>query len=272
MTPRALIVALCAIVAGAFAAAPLAASAAASKDVYFDVPYVATPPAVVEGMLKLAGVGPNDVVYDLGSGDGRIVIAAARDFKVKKGIGIDLDPELVTLATKNAAAAGVSDRVSFTRGDIFKMDFKDATVLTLYLLPDVNVTLRPRILDLPAGTRVVSHAFNMGDWVPDGAGSIDMRRIYLWIVPAKVQGAWTATANGVPYRLDLTQQYQSAGGKVKVGAKETAFEMGIVKSDVLTFTAAGPITFEGKVTGDTITGTLTAGGRRTPLTLTREAK
>jgi SAM-dependent methyltransferase len=266
MTPRALITVLCALIA-----APLAASAA-SKDIYFDVPYVATPPAVVSTMLKLAGATPNDVVYDLGSGDGRIVIAAARDFKVKKGVGIDLDPELVNLATKNAKEAGVSDRVSFARGDIFKMDFKDATILTLYLLPDVNVTLRPRILDLTPGTRVVSHAFNMGDWVPDGADNVDMRRVYLWIVPAKVQGVWTAAADGVPYRLELDQRYQNAGGKVKVGAKETAFEMGIVKSDVFTFTGAGPITFDGKVKGDTMTGTLTAGGKRTPVTFTREQK
>lgn len=247
----------------------LAAASAAAKDVYFDVPYVATPPAVVEAMLKLAGAGPTDVVYDLGSGDGRIVIAAARDFKVKKGIGIDLDPELVNLAGKNAKDAGVADRVSFARGDIFKMDFKEATVLTLYLLPDVNVTLRPRILDLAPGTRVVSHAFNMGDWVPDGAANIEMRRVYMWIVPAKVHGTWTATAAGTPYRLNLMQRYQNADGKIAIGGKETAFEMGIVKSDAFTFTAPGPITFEGKVQGDTITGTLTAGGRRTPLTLTR---
>lgn len=248
------------------------AAGLAAKDIYFDVPYVATPPAVVNGMLKLAGVGPNDVVYDLGSGDGRIVIAAARDFKVRKGVGIDLDPELVALATKNAAGAGVADRVSFTRGDIFKMDFKEATVLTLYLLPDVNVTLRPRILDLAPGTRVVSHAFNMGDWVPDGADNVEMRRIYMWIVPAKVGGAWTASIDGVPYRLELAQHYQSFDGKVKVGAKETAFEMGIVKSDTLTFTAAGPITFDGKLAGGAITGTLTAGGKRTPVTFAREVK
>lgn len=252
-------------------APPVLAPQVAARDIYFDVPYVATPPAVVAAMLKLAKAGSNDVVYDLGSGDGRIVIAAARDFKVKKGIGIDLDPDLVTLAGKNAKDAGVADRVSFTRGDIFKMDFKEATILTLYLLPDVNVTLRPRILDLAPGTRVVSHAFNMGDWVPDGADNVDMRRVYMWIVPAKVQGTWTANVGNVPYRLELTQRYQNADGKVKIGAKETAFEMGIVKSDVLTFTAAGPITFEGKVAGNTITGTLTAGGKRTPLTLTREA-
>lgn len=242
---------------------------ATARDIYFDVPYVATPPAVVSAMLKLAGAGSNDVVYDLGSGDGRIVIAAARDFKVRKGVGIDLDPELVALAAKNAKAAGVSDRVSFTRGDIFKMDFKEATVLTLYLLPDVNVTLRPRILDLPPGTRVVSHAFNMGDWVPDGADSVEMRRVYLWVVPAKVQGVWTANVNGVPYRLELTQMYQNAAGAIKIGGKETSFEMGIVKSEKFTFTAAGPITFDGKVAGDTLTGTIAAGGRRTPLTLTR---
>lgn len=267
MTPRVLITALLVLLTAAFAAKTQAA-----KDIYFDVPYVATPPAVVNAMLKLAGAGPTDVVYDLGSGDGRIVIAAARDFKVKKGLGIDLDPELVNLATKNAKDAGVSDRVTFTRGDIFKMDFKEATVLTLYLLPDVNVTLRPRILDLAPGTRVVSHAFNMGDWVPDGAANVEMRRVYMWIVPAKVQGAWSATVDGVPYRLELTQRYQNAGGKIKVGAKETAFEMGIVKSDAFTFTAPGPITFDGKVKGDTITGTVTAGGRRTPVTFARETR
>lgn len=267
MTTRAILTAFLAFLAG-----PLWVGTLWARDIYFDVPYVATPPAVVSEMLRLAGAGPNDVVYDLGSGDGRIVIAAARDFKVKKGTGIDLDPELVTLATKNAKDAGVADRVSFARGDIFKMDFKDATVLTLYLLPDVNVTLRPRILDLKPGTRVVSHAFNMGDWVPDGAANVEMRRVYLWIVPAKVQGAWTTTVDGVPYRLDLTQRYQNADGKIKIGAKETAFEMGIVKSDTFTFTAAGPVTFEGKVAGNTITGTITSGGRRTPLTLTREAK
>jgi len=241
-----------------------------ARDVYFDVPYVATPPAVVETMLKLAGVNANDVVYDLGSGDGRIVIAAARDFQAKKGIGIDLDPELITLATRNAKEAGVSDRVSFTRGDIFKMDFKEATVLTLYLLPDVNVTLRPRILDLAPGTRVVSHAFNMGDWVPDGAANVDMRRAYLWIVPAKVHGTWTATVNGVAYNLSLSQQYQNVGGRISIGDKSTGFEMGIVKSDQFTFTAPGPITFDGTVKGGAIIGIVTAGGRRTPITLTRQ--
>lgn len=245
--------------------APLAA-----KDAYFDVPYVATPPAVVTAMLKLAGASPNDVLYDLGSGDGRIVIAAARDFGVKKGIGIDIDPELITLATRNAKEAGVADRVTFTRGDIFKMDFKDATILTLYLLPDVNLTLRPRILDLAPGTRVVSHAFNMGDWVPDGAGNVDMRRIYLWIVPAKVQGVWTATVDGTSYRLELTQQYQQASGKIEIRGAETAVQMATVKSDTLTFTAGGPITFDGKVKGNTITGTLHMGGKRTPVTLRRE--
>lgn len=271
MIKRALAAALLSLFAPLLLAPAFLAPPVAARDIYFDVPYVATPPAVVASMLNLAKAGPNDVVYDLGSGDGRIVIAAARDFKVKKGIGIDLDPDLVTLASKNAKDAGVSDRVSFTRGDIFKMDFKEATILTLYLLPDVNVTLRPRILDLAPGTRVVSHAFNMGDWVPDGADNVDMRRVYMWVVPAKVQGNWTANVGNVPYRLELTQRYQNADGKVKIGGKETAFEMGIVKSDVFTFTAAGPVTFEGKVAGDTMTGTITAGGKRTPLTLTREA-
>lgn len=246
---------------------PLPLSASDARD----VPYVVTPPAVVATMLKLADVGPTDVLYDLGSGDGRIVIAAARDFNVKKGIGIDIDPELVSLATENAKTAGVSDRASFARGNIFEMDFTDATVLTLYLLPDVNVALRPRLLDLPAGTRIVSHAFNMGDWVPDGAANADMRRIYLWIVPAKVQGSWTADLDGTSYSLDLTQRYQQASGTLVMGARTTRVEMATIESDAITFTAAGPLTFDGKVSGDSITGVLHARGQRIPLTFKRQS-
>lgn len=256
--------ALLAAIGCGFFTLPLSASDAR------DVPYVVTPPAVVATMLRLAEVGPEDVLYDLGSGDGRIVIAAARDFDVKKGIGIDIDPELVSLATKNAKTAGVSDRVSFARGNIFEMDFEDATVLTLYLLPDVNVALRPRLLDLPPGTRVVSHAFNMGDWVPDGAANADMRRIYLWIVPAKVEGTWAADDGGTRYTLQLTQRYQQAFGQLNMGTRSVRVEMATIKSDAITFTAAGPLTFDGKVNGDVMTGVLHAGGRRIPLTFKQQ--
>jgi SAM-dependent methyltransferase len=147
-----------------------------------DVIYVPTPRAVVEEMLRLADVQSDDLVYDLGSGDGRIVIAAARD-RGARGIGIDIDPRRVREATENAKIAGVSDRVEFRQQDLFETDFSDATVITLYLLPDLNLKLRPKILQLKPGTRVVSHSFDMGDWKPEQVVEVDGRTIYYWTVP-----------------------------------------------------------------------------------------
>ena len=179
----------------------------------FDVPYVPTPPEVVKTMLKLAGAGPDDTVYDLGSGDGRIVIAAVRDFGVKKGVGIDLDQDLINRALQTAVREGVDGRAEFHISDIFTTDFSDATVMTLYLLEKINVQLRPRILDeLNPGTRVVSHHFSMGDWSPDAERNEHQRRIYMWIVPAKVAGIWTWTVEDQAYRLELEQKYQKVSG------------------------------------------------------------
>ncbi len=152
-----------------------------------DVPYVQTPHEVVTQMLRLADVGRNDVVYDLGSGDGRLVIAAARDFGAR-GVGVEIDPRLVAQSVESARRAGVGDRVTFREQDLFQTDLADATVVTLYLSPALNLRLRPKLLrELRAGARIVSHDFDMGDWPPARALRIDVRerasQVYLWVVP-----------------------------------------------------------------------------------------
>ena len=152
-----------------------------------EVPYVQTPIEVVSEMLRLAGVNGNDVVYDLGSGDGRLVIAAARDFGAR-GVGIEIDPQLVAQSAESARRAGVGDRVRFSAGDLFEADLSDATVVTLYLSPELNLRLRPKLLrELRPGSRIVSHDFNMGDWPPSQtihvASRDRMSNVFLWIVP-----------------------------------------------------------------------------------------
>lgn len=152
-----------------------------------DVPYVPTPQAVVDRMLQIAKVNSNDVVYDLGSGDGRIPITAVRQFKAQRAVGIDINPERVSEANQNAQQANVTDRVQFRQQDLFQTDLRDATVVTLYLLPEVNLRLRPKLLsELRPGTRIVSHAFDMGDWKPEQVENVDGRTIYYWTVPQNV--------------------------------------------------------------------------------------
>jgi SAM-dependent methyltransferase len=156
-----------------------------AQQLVLDVPYVPTPQEVVDGMLELADVKKGEVVYDLGCGDGRIVITAAKKFGAT-GIGVDLNPERIEEANANAVEAKVTDKVTFHEGDLFNFDFSKADVLTLYLLPDVNLKLKPKILaEMKPGSRVVSHAFNMGDWEPDKSTTIDGRNVYLWIIPEK---------------------------------------------------------------------------------------
>ncbi|HEX2334658.1 MAG TPA: class I SAM-dependent methyltransferase [Burkholderiales bacterium] len=150
-----------------------------------DVPFVPTPEKVVDRMLEMAKVGPNDVVYDLGSGDGRIVIAAAKKHGAR-GVGIDIDPDRIKEARANARKAGVSDRVDFREGDLFKTDLSEATVVTLYLLSSVNLQLRPKLLsELKPGTRIVSHAFDMGDWTPIKTEKVGSSTVYYWVVPER---------------------------------------------------------------------------------------
>jgi len=147
-----------------------------------DAPFVPTPPAVVHAMLRIARVGPSDVVYDLGSGDGRIVIAAARDFGAR-GVGIERNPLLIREAREHATAAGVADRVRFIEQDFFTVDVREATVVTLYLLPTVNLKVRDKLrAELRPGARVVSHAYAMGDWEPDFESEVDGRKIFYWVV------------------------------------------------------------------------------------------
>lgn len=175
-----------------------------------DVPYFTTPPTVVDEMLRLAQLSKNDVLYDLGSGDGRIVIAAAQKYGVR-GVGIDIDPERIREANENARRAGVSDRVRFVQQDLFQADFSEATVVTLYLLPSINLKLRPKLLrELKPGTRVVSHAFDMGIWRPNQVVEVEGRAIYYWVVPKELpknlqnspqSKAFTTVFNQVKYRL-----------------------------------------------------------------------
>lgn len=150
-----------------------------------DVVFVPTPPEVVDAMLEVARVGPDDVLYDLGSGDGRIPITAARRWGTR-GVGIDIDPQRIREANEAAQAAGVTDKVRFIEGDLFEADLSDATVISLYLLPDLNLRLRPKLLQLKPGTRIVSHAFDMDDWAPEQTVEVGDAMVYAWTVPEEV--------------------------------------------------------------------------------------
>jgi SAM-dependent methyltransferase len=168
---------------------PAPAQTPSRASVKLDVPYVPTPDAVVERMLRMAKVGKDDVVYDLGCGDGRIVITAARKYGAR-GVGYDLNPQRISESNANARAAGVDDRVRFVQGDLFQADLREASVVMLYLLPDVNLKLRPKLLDeLKPGTRVVSHNYDMGDWEPQESDEVDIQGsthyIYSWVIPEK---------------------------------------------------------------------------------------
>lgn len=201
-----------------------------------DVGYVPTPQPIVDAMLKLANVQRGEVVYDLGCGDGRAVITAARDFGAR-GIGVDIDPERIAESVANAAAAGVSDRVRFTQADLFKMKFDDADVVFLYLLPDLNVRLRPRILDeLRPGSRIISHAFAMGDWPPDRSSRAGNIPIFFWIVPAKVAGQWSVTLpGGEKGVLSLEQKFQEVTGTLVTGGRALPLQDARLSGATLSF-------------------------------------
>jgi SAM-dependent methyltransferase len=178
-----------------------------------DVPYVPTPADVVQRMLDMGGVNSRDILYDLGCGDGRVVIAAAKQFHARSAIGVDIDPRRIQESGANARQAGVFDRVRFHRKDLFSMDLEDATVVTLYLLPSVNLKLRPKLLrDLKPGTRILSHDFDMGDWRADRQMQVREHMIYFWIVPANMNGTWKwVLSDGGQthhYVLEVRQQFQ----------------------------------------------------------------
>lgn len=240
-----------------------------------DVPYVGTPPAVVNAMLKLADVGPDDTVYDLGSGDGRIVISAIRDRGAKRGVGIELNPIRIAEAIENAKKAGVSDRAAFIEGDIFTADFSAASVVTMYLWDNVNLRLRPRLLsELAPGTRIVSHQFHMFDWAPDRqealTGSVP---VYFWIVPANVAGAWRGRIGEIDVAADLTQSFQSVSGTLAVGGTSFGIKSGHLTGRALVVDArdeAQSAILDVQVSNNAMTGSLTLAGNSQPVILSRD--
>jgi len=235
----------------------------------YDVPYVPTPPVVVEEMLRLANVGPADFVIDLGSGDGRILIAAAEKFGAR-GIGVDLDPDRIEESVYGAQLAGVSDRVAFEQQDLFKFDISRATVVTMYLLPSVNSKLRPRLLkELRPGTRIVSHDFDLGDWQPDRKSTV-RKNVFLWIVPAQVDGRWRASialpAGERGYEIEIRQKFQEIDGVVRYDKKITGLWNARLSGDQISFVVvddSGPVEtnlyFDGRISGDTIEGVIKRG-------------
>jgi SAM-dependent methyltransferase len=227
-----------------------------------DAIWVPTPNALIEMMLDLAKVTAKDRVVDLGSGDGRAVIAAAKRGAMARGI--EFDANLVALSKASAAKEGVGDKASFKQADMFAVDFSDASVVVLFLLPDLNIKLRPSILNMKPGTRVVSNTFEMGGWMPDQVESLREEcdfffcKALLWIVPAKVDGDWTIETGGVTGRLSLKQQFQTFAGTIRTGDAGTSVTGGRLLGDELTFTAGGT-EYTGKVRGDIIEGTTTSG-------------
>jgi len=200
-----------------------------------DVIWIPTGNELVTKMLKIANVGPSDLVYDLGAGDGKIAIAAARDFGAQ-AVGIEYNPDMAALGQRNAERSGVANKVKIIQGDIFKEDFSKATVVTLYLLPELNYQLRPTILKMKPGTRVVSHAFDMGDWQPD-ADIDNPAKGYFWIVPANVAGEWVFNSfdSKGSTILKLSQKYQYVGGSITIGKKTQAILNPVLKGDTLQF-------------------------------------
>jgi len=231
-----------------------------------DLVWVPSPEAVVKAMLDLANVTPHDFVIDLGSGDGVIVIGAAK--RGSRAHGIEYNPDLVELSRRNAATAGVSDKATLEEADLFESDFSKATVIAMFLLPSLNLRLRPRILALEPGTRIVSNTYDMGDWKPDktaivpGCATAELRSAVfewrwctalLWIVPAKIEGSWQLPQG----ELALEQQFQMVSGMLRSGGTAVPITHGRLQGDRFNFTAAD-VEYDGRVSGDTIEGTLTS--------------
>ena len=254
---------------------------AADQHPHADVPYIPTPPAVVDAMLELAGVGPQDYVIDLGSGDGRIVIAAARQ-RGARGFGVEIDSELVQAARRAAQHEGVARQVEFKVQDLFGTDLGQATVVAMYLYPRLMMQLRPRLFaELKPGARVVSHDFDMAGWKPDARVTVPVpgkpygppsSDAYLWIVPANVAGTWTwRAADGVDYELTLLQTFQMVEGKAVIGGRPGRVESGRMRGDEISLMLTAEAgdralshEMRGRVAGDAISGKvrLPGGGER----------
>ena len=247
------------VAAPALMTAPALAQAPAPA---LDVPYVPTPQDVVDRMLDIAKPTASDFVMDLGCGDGRMLVTAAAKFGAR-GRGVDLNPVRIAEAIENAKKAGVTDKIQFEVKNLFDTSIRDATVLTMYLLPSVNLQLRPRILDeMKPGARIVSHAFHMADWEPDLQDEVRGRNIYHWIVPAKVAGKWNLRDGNDSITLDIFQQYQKlSGSAAKEGGGAGKFS-GSVKGAQVTFIVdmgSGAKTYTGQIASGMVDGGSGAG-------------
>ena len=260
--------------------AALVAPGAGAQEGRGDVVYVPTPQIVVDEMLKMGKVGPTDYLIDLGSGDGRIIITAAKRLGAQ-GFGVDLDRYLLKLSNENARKEGVADRARFVEQNLFETDLSKATVITSYLLPEMNRRLRPKLLSLKPGTRVVAHDYSMGEWQPEDektlivpekvVGDPGKSYIFLYIVPAHLAGRWESRllvgGREVPYVFDFDQEFQVVGGTVRVGERDTKVPEFKVSGDQVSFTLVSPVggstvthRFRGWVKGDTIEGNVAVGG------------
>jgi len=263
-------------IAAALAALTIAACGARAQEGEVRAPFITTPPEVVARMLQLAGTGPQDAVIDLGSGDGRIVIAAARD-RGARGLGIELDPKLVALARENARRAGVADRARFVEGDALKTDLTQASVVTIYLLPFLLDQLQPRLLSqLRPGARVVTHAFAFKGWKPDRSETVRISarhegqggesRIFLWVVPAQVRGVWEAPAG---WRLRIHQNFQEIEIDAAQDGRSLEVSTARLEGSALSF-AGSDFSFRGRAEGSRLVGDLQRGGVRAPLAFERD--
>jgi precorrin-6B methylase 2 len=221
-----------------------------------DVVWVPTPQALVDKMLDMAKVTAKDTVIDLGSGDGRTVITAAK--RGAQAIGIEYDPNMVELSKSNAAAAGVTAKATFMKADLYEADFSKATVITMFLLPEINLKLRPKLLDMKPGTRVVSNSFTMEDWAADETvtaddGCTNWCTAYLWIIPAKVEGTWRLPQGDI----SIKQEFQMISGTLTSGGNKTPIS-GKMIGDQIQF-SAGTAQYTGRVEGATMSGTVKSG-------------
>jgi len=258
----------------------LLAPAASAQQGQGDVVYVPTPQIVVDEMLRMAKISSTDYLIDLGSGDGRIVITAAKKHGAS-GFGVDLDRYLLKLANEGAKREGVSDRAHFVEQNLFETDLSKATVISSYLLPEMNLKLRPKLLALKPGTRIVAHDYAMGQWdadeektllVPEKkVGDPGKSYVFLWIVPANVAGRWESQIQvgdrNVPYRFDFDQQFQTVRGQVRIGESDGKLPLFKMNGDQISFTVVAQVgnasvthRFRGTVKGDTIEGTVSVGG------------
>jgi hypothetical protein len=240
-----------------------------------DVVWVPTPDEVVQRMLRMAKVTPQDIVYDLGAGDGKIAIAAGK--LGATSVGIEYNPEMAKLAQCYVQAEELTGKTRIIQGDVFKEDFSKASVVTMYLLPELNLRLRPTILNMKPGTRVTSHQFTMGDWEPDETAEIDYRTAYLWIVPAKVEGTWALREQGgnAQYAVNLSQKYQKITGDIATGSAKQPLVGATVRGEEIRFAfnddKGVTRTLNGTVRGNELTGTLkSASGTETKVTGTRK--